>query len=1705
MLGNSGESGQTLVAFEGKPAPGMGPVLDARATLWERGGSRRLCRYSLDGRLLASFEIPESERPNDQLTLVGDTLVLKIGSRLFTLATEAAPGAVPAPLEGEAETLSADTFDGRVVLFDRGPAELCWLDPTTGTREPIVKPGFNVQALGTGDDGTVYAFGGGQVHAWKDSLAVVGFPKPFDGERPQRIGRHWYSHAWHGTIKRANERFEPSPGVVLGGASGSFIGYLPQSGDLTNGRGIVHVRDDVYAVSGMSGIVQLLRWNDEELRFELARRLGALPELTGLAIDASGNVWTPNGSWRWTAGPEAALTIGDKKPDLHVQPVILGGRTLCLLKKHYSYVQLARGPCIDSDGWSRFEISGLDDLMLFDQATGAAAVPTKDGLSLIVVERGGTAFEIGIDEKGRPVSPPSPINVTGLSDCTSLAWYDDRLVAADSGSVIIFERDGERNWKESARIAKFDGPAYVHGDGERLVVTDTAGGVARVYDSLDSSPAIIEGLASPTHSAISGDRIVVYESGRQRLVKLELVGERAAAPAVGNWSVVTIAAPTTDVAQFVDADYQNLSRPGGLPLAVAIEANGQGLAVSLRTKTKTPPAIELGVANAADAFLLSEKQAVSPAAGRYDYRLPPGDWSTIRLAVALSLPAECERFGLIDGRAIHAPFSDDPADWAPFDLAEYRERAESRRQEIRVGFTQPWDGKATAVIETESGKRVRNLVAGRSFTAGERTLVWDGFDDEGRLVSPGTYRVRGIMHRGVEPAYRMNFGNGGELTVEPWGPNHSTFRSAASNGKHVFFAAPVTEGGWALVALDQDGKFVQGYEHLHGYGIQHDAVAADERYLYCAQDGFAWGRHVDPSDTTWTDEWKVTIVRYDVATGKLVEFPVGRRAVEVDAMTVGPGSDHPDLSQFNLAGLAAKDGKLYVGSRDEKAVLILDAETGRRLDSIPLNGVRHVAAGDELYAACDQGVVRLRDGKLLIEAGEMELTGITVAPNGDLLVSDAASHQIRRYDAEGRFLVAIGTPGGPYRGAYDPARMVRPVGLAFGPDGKLWVTEERWNPKRVLAWDLKRGAVVYEKFGMPHYGGDGSGFDPEDPRRWIGLGCFWDVDVERGTARPTHILSIDEGHFGNYHPQGYLFFREAGRTFVSTRGKIAVVSEVLPDGTLHDLAAVAGTHEFAYGCDWNPPQAYIDAFFKKWPEKRPDEPKRNLPGERQPWSQRGMGVLWVDRNGDGRTQAEEFDFCGDRLDLGGGAWGHLQNSLTLYVPASDGKQVRIVALEPRGVLAGGAPDYPSLEEALAKSVPVDLSPGYKRSGVSTVRDRFGRFLFNSDPEMNAYATAPAETPGAHAWSFPNRWSDVHGSHDAPLPEPGVMQGTMAFLGIAPFDAEADVVFLNGNHGRCFLMTTDGLYLDEAFVDVRVSYLKNEYRLGGEIFGGTFGKSIPDDKYYVQIGHGPYRIYELTGLQGAERFSSRFEVTGEHIAAAERTSLRRVAERHAPRVADVPGTIKWNRDGRFPVEIDVRADKNHLHLVYRVRDASPWKNAGRDWTKLFATGDSVDLQIASDPTADARRTSPVPGDRRLVIAPCEGEAVAVLYEHRRPGGPNPIAFASPWRGEKVDNVERLEDVSIDVRVEGEGYQVTASIPLERLGLTPREAGAYRGDFGVTYGDAEGTDVNLRSYWSNENVGLVDDIPGEIMLFPNLWGEIRFVTPDDRPRTNAESRP
>jgi hypothetical protein len=1150
--------------------------------------------------------------------------------------------------------------------------------------------------------------------------------------------------------------------------------------------------------------------------------------------------------------------------------------------------------------------------------------------------------------------------------------------------------------------------------------------------------------------------------------------------------------------------------------------------------------VQVGLAGPAGKMVLADTDAQvrRGAAGTvYSFAVPegtlvkaPDDWRRLRLAMAVRWaglprrsPAEPggpggadrlrERFRCLDAVAPHEGLPPRPEDWMPLDVEDYASATADRKDRIAVSFDQPMDGKATVVIEDAAGRRVRNLLAGAATAKGPHRIDWDGLDEAGRLVAPGTYRWRSAHTPGVVPQYLMSFCNGGEKFLESFGSNHGVFSAAAANSEYVFFAASITEGGYALIACDFQGNWKHGYGAIMGTGIYDVAIAADAQYLYVLHDGPAWGQNVDRAKPDWQAKVQVTLTRFEIATGRPVDYGNGRRFAVVETYDWGPGSAGTCKKDLSLTGLALADGKLYLASRSAQSVLVVDPRTGEKVASTAIPSPGPLAAGaGKLYAVSAGAVTELSLAggagwapapRTVLPAGALRHAGLAVDDVGNLYVTDAATSTVKVFDAAGKSLRTVGTPGlprrspaepgGAYLGAYDPQRLVEPAGLVVagpgGPQagGKLWITERRWTPKRVSGWDLASGKVVVEKFGCPSYGGPGASVDPLDPTRWIGMGAMWKLDLATGAAKCTSILRKD-----NSGPLivNYRYVRRDGRTFLIGYGGVTSVMELTKEGAIKDLAFVGSTHRYCFACDWNPPKPFIEAFNKAYPNKVGKH------------GDKGPGVLWVDRSGDGQYQADEFNFSTEVDDFAGAYWGQAQYDLSFRMPATVKGQAVIATLAPEDFTPGGAPRYPGLNAACALGVKVDL----RGTQVETAVDRFGRVICNSDPAMKCF------TPdGRTLWTYPNRWSNVHGSHDAPLPEVGVMQGCLFFLGMAELDERADVFVMNGNHGRFFVLTSDGLYLDEMFKDVRMGGSRDATYIGGECFGGSFARCQADGQYYLQTGGDGYRIYRLGGLRELKRGTGEVAVSARQVMAAERRLARTAATAEKPRQAVVPRrdkpakidgrdddwpaatTLEWNRSGQFPVKVRCSYDERNLYLFYTVADSSPWVNSGKDWQTLFKTGDSVDLQIGTDASADPARRGPAAGDLRLLIAPFEGKPLAVLYRPRAPGliaGGETVTFTSPWRSEKVDVVRKLTGAVIAVNVGGDGYRLEASVPLADLGLTAPAGKALRADFGVIYGDAAGTVNVLRSYWSNQATMLVNDVPGEIMLRPDLWGTVRF---------------
>ena len=73
--------------------------------------------------------------------------------------------------------------------------------------------------------------------------------------------------------------------------------------------------------------------------------------------------------------------------------------------------------------------------------------------------------------------------------------------------------------------------------------------------------------------------------------------------------------------------------------------------------------------------------------------------------------------------------------------------------------------------------------------------------------------------------------------------------------------------------------------------------------------------------------------------------------------------------------------------------------------------------------------------------------------------------------------------------------------LAVDAQGKLWVAEGDYVPKRFSCWDTKSGQLVKEFFGPTTYGALGGAINPQDPYLMVGQGCEWRIDPEDGPSR----------------------------------------------------------------------------------------------------------------------------------------------------------------------------------------------------------------------------------------------------------------------------------------------------------------------------------------------------------------------------------------------------------------------------------------------------------------------------------------------------------------------------------------------------------------------------------------------------------------------------
>lgn len=541
VLGNSGEQGAALVRFNGeKPMMGLGVVVDHSGGYWDRAGAGVLNRYAADGRLLASYRIP-GERPNcysDAIALAGDKLMLCLDQELYTLPVDAPAGTAATALKISADQMSLSSHDGWVAAA-KGPE--VFLVNAAGEKKPVVKAENKMNSLEIGPDGTVYMMQEGKVYrAAADASGWLALTGASPGDRMQFAGGFLYGASWHSTLRRFDTSWQPSPGVVLGGNSGSFIGHVDEQSEVVSPRGVAKAGPDLFAVSGRSGILHLLEWREQEKRLVPFRRIGSIPSCSTLALDREGRIWWLSGNWNWNDGPATPLHFGIPEPEIFALTVMNTDSVV-------GVGQLRDKPGVLFGKMEKeVRISRIESPSVLPKE-GVAAVTTSEMNKrpvLLVLEKKGRVTAINISEIGDYRGDAAPVQFvtsTPVKEWTSLAATGrDTLVAAGDGFVIELAREGD-NWKETRRwnswgtdaSRKFGGPIWLSADAGKLWVSDSARHRVVCFDpasnrelaafgACDTAGDDLAKLNAPRVLAACGQRAVVSDSGNQRLMKLEI-------------------------------------------------------------------------------------------------------------------------------------------------------------------------------------------------------------------------------------------------------------------------------------------------------------------------------------------------------------------------------------------------------------------------------------------------------------------------------------------------------------------------------------------------------------------------------------------------------------------------------------------------------------------------------------------------------------------------------------------------------------------------------------------------------------------------------------------------------------------------------------------------------------------------------------------------------------------------------------------------------------------------------------------------------------------------------------------------------------------------------------------------------------------------------------------------------------------------------
>jgi hypothetical protein len=1074
---------------------------------------------------------------------------------------------------------------------------------------------------------------------------------------------------------------------------------------------------------------------------------------------------------------------------------------------------------------------------------------------------------------------------------------------------------------------------------------------------------------------------------------------------------------------------------------------------------------------------------------------------------------------------------------------------ESEPPPIPVRFTLPKPGVVTLVIEDEGGHRVRNLVSETPFPAGENVAWWDGSDDllrdpeafrhglyhiPTRPVAPGNYQVRGLWHEPLALRYEFSIYTAGKPAWETadgtgcWLTTHTPPTSAAilpgsrtRDGQPlVFLGAYVAEGGHGLQWMHEDGTKLGGQHWIGGAWTGAPTIAVDTGDL-------AVPEHLCYVGSAWEGELRLTAKSTKFTDVPILKHQFGeeysprpKKPSSVVAPPVIEGFDG-GTRIWLLSGIAARDAEIVCSMLRQNELLVVDVQKNQITQHIPLDNPRGLAfdSRGRLLALSGKKLVRFaaltEKPQVVIDTGLEDPRHVALDSNDNLFITDrSTSHQVKKFSANFRPQGAIGKPGEPSVGPYDPLHMNNPNGLAVDSQSRVWVTEADSSPRRVSVWSVD-GQLLRTFYGPTEYGGGGC-LDPHDKTRFYYKGLEFKLDWDKGTDELVNVFYRPNRDQPNparpYWPDTPLYppQQPESQYFTScyTHGMagshVAFVWK-LEHGVARLVAAVGD------GQQW--PNLLTGEFLPLWPENTKPLVQYPKPDEFATFS-------WTDGNADGLPQPSEVKFI--RQTTRGVT---VMPDLAFCVSRFGEINARFVPTFD----ADGLPHY-DLEhpESLGPTTDRPVSDG----GDQTLVDPGGWTVDTTAPRPYSPYGLGGKFKGESRWSYPSPWPGLHPSHEAAVPDqPGMVVGHTRLLGGLVQGKLGPMFCVNSNMGCMYLFTADGLFISTLFHDSRTAPFwnspvatRNMDLSGISLHDENFWPSItqvPDGQIYL-IDGGRTSLVRIDGLDTLTPIEpTTVTVTEADLDRARDWFAKVETQRHARQgsgilqvplggqaptvdgnLADWPATTDWasiDRRGTranfastskpFEVSAAVTIANDRLFAAWRTTEKDLLNNSGETPLALFKHGGCLDIMLATDPDAPAGRSEATLGDERLLITRVNKQTRALLYRAKVPGAKDPVNFSSPWRTIYLDAVE---DVSQEVTLADDKMgNFEISIPLSALHFKPKVGATYQADLGVLRGS--GGQTMQRVYWSNKATVITADVPSEAELAPKLWGKWKVFAP------------